>query len=75
MKHQINNKIPEKEWEMLKALADGKLAKNCPTCGKPWDLSHLVTHDPISPTTLATQFLCEKIRDEFSKAEFGGKKP
>ena len=73
MKHQINNKIPEKEWEMLKALADGKLAKNCPTCGKPWDLSHLVTHDPISPTTLATQFLCEKIRDEFSKAEFGGK--
>ena len=75
MKHQVNNKIPEKEWEMLKALADGKLAKNCPTCGKPWDLSHLVTHDPISPTTLATQFLCEKIRDEFSKAEFGGKKP
>ena len=73
MKHQINNKLPEKEWEMLKALADGKLAKNCPTCGKPWDLSHLVTHDPISPTTLATQFLCEKIRDEFSKAEFGGK--
>ena len=73
MKHQINTKLPEKEWEMLKALADGRLAKNCRICGKPWDLSHLVTLDPISPTTLATQFLCEKIRDEFSKAEFGGK--
>lgn len=75
MKHQINNKLPDEEWEMLKALAKGELATDCPTCGKPWDLSHLVTKDPISPTTLATRFLIEKIRDEFSKAQFGGRRP
>ena len=47
MKHQINNKLPDEEWEMLKALAKGELATDCPTCGKPWDLSNLATKDPI----------------------------
>ena len=75
MKLQVNVKIPDEELAMLKALAKGELASNCPTCGKSWDLSHLVTKDPISPTTLATRFLIEKIRDEFSKAQFGGKRP
>ena len=34
MKHQINNKLPDEEWEMLKAMAKGELATDCPTCGK-----------------------------------------
>tara|TARA_R100001082_G_C4317436_1_gene139559 strand:- start:540 stop:764 length:225 start_codon:yes stop_codon:yes gene_type:complete len=73
MKHQVNAKLPTEEWEMLKALAKGELATDCPTCGKPWDLSHLVTQDPIPPTTLASKLLKDAIRDAFSKAEFGGK--
>jgi hypothetical protein len=75
MKHQINNKLPDKEWEMLLALSKGRYAKDCPTCGKNWDLNNLVTQDPIPPTRLASQFLIEKIRDEFNKAQFGGKQP
>ena len=75
MKHQINAKLPDEEWEMLKALAKGELAADCPTCGKPWDLSHLVTKDPIRPTTLASDLLRDAVRDAFAKAQFGGKRP
>ena len=47
MKLQVNVKIPDEELAMLKALAKGELASDCPTCGKPWDLSNLATKDPI----------------------------
>jgi len=72
MKHQVNVKLSDEEWEMLKALADGEIATDCPTCGKSWDLSNLVTKDPMPPTRLASKFLIEKIRDEFHKAQFKG---
>ena len=72
MKLQVNVKIPDEELAMLKALAKGELASDCPTCGKPWDLSNLATKDPIPFSRLASKFLIEKIRDEFHKAQFKG---
>ena len=69
MNHQINTKIPEGEFLMLKALAQGRYARNCPTCGKEWDLNNQVIQDPIPPTTLASKLLIDAIRDAFKKAQ------
>ena len=74
MKHQVNIKnLSDEEWHMLLALSEGAYAKACPVCGKNWDLNNLVTQEPIPHSRLAAQFLKEKIRDEFDKAQFVGK--
>ena len=68
-RQQVNCRIEESTLIKLKALSNGLKYKNCPTCGREWNLNCHITEKsgPVGHSVLASQLL-EQAIDELFKA-------
>tara|TARA_Y100001968_G_scaffold142707_1_gene130411 strand:- start:97 stop:321 length:225 start_codon:yes stop_codon:yes gene_type:complete len=68
-KTQINCRISPETYEKLLALANGYKHKDCPTCGKPWELNNNIITDSIPYSVYAGQLLEKAIISAYDEAQ------
>ena len=68
-KTQINCRISPETYKKLQALANGYKHKECPTCGKPWELNNNIITDPIPHSVNAGQLLEKAILSAYDEAQ------
>ena len=66
---QINCMISPETYEKLLALANGYKHRECPTCGKPWELNNNIITDPIPPSLFAANLLEKAILNAYEEAQ------